>query len=456
MSGKSLLREIYLFYSVGYNKLVSEGCVPVKIKTVPLSYDKVKNLPRPGHFLPKKPNRFLRSVMRIASGFDLKSVDFSYSAERLSLAGDGPWLILMNHSSFIDLEMTTEIFKDRPFCIVCTSDGFVGKAALMRGIGCIPTKKFVRDVTLINDMHYALHELKTSVLMYPEASYSFDGCATPLPRKLGVLLKKLDVPVVMVRTYGAFSRDPLYNCLQKRNVKVSAEVKCLFTRDELRSASVRELDRALDEAFTFDNFRWQKDNGIKIDEPFRADGLERILYHCPCCGAEGHMRGSGVTLTCESCGASCTLDEYGVLRGDFGFEHIPDWYNYERELVRDELERGSYVFECDVDIGVMVDYKAIYMIGGGHLRHDSDGFMLCSDDRSLCYAQSPLACYSLYSDYYWYEIADMVCIGNNDELYYCFPKTKIPVAKARLAAEELYKIKKAERKPCRAAEIAEA
>ena len=103
----------------------------------------------------------------------------------------------------------------------------------------------------------------------------------------------------------------------------------------------------------------------------------------------------------------------------------------------------------------MADYKAIYMIGGGHLRHDSDGFMLCSDDGSLCYAQSPLACYSLYSDYYWYEIADMVCIGNNDELYYCFPKTKIPVAKARLAAEELYKIKKAAQKPSRAASIAE-
>jgi hypothetical protein len=38
----------------------------------------------------------------------------------------------------------------------------------------------------------------------------------------------------------------------------------------------------------------------------------------------------------------------------------------------------------------------------------------------------------------------MICIGNHTALYYCFPKTdRDVVAKARLAAEELYKIAKA-------------
>ena len=40
----------------------------------------------------------------------------------------------------------------------------------------------------------------------------------------------------------------------------------------------------------------------------------------------------------------------------------------------------------------------------------------------------------------------MVCIGDNKRLYYCFPKTDAPVAKARLAAEELYKLTKARRR----------
>ena len=53
----------------------------------------------------------------------------------------------------------------------------------------------------------------------------------------------------------------------------------------------------------------------------------------------------------------------------------------------------------------------------------------------------PTASYSLYSDYYWYELGDMICIGNNDILYYCFPKEGGDVvAKTRLAAEELFQM----------------
>ena len=35
----------------------------------------------------------------------------------------------------------------------------------------------------------------------------------------------------------------------------------------------------------------------------------------------------------------------------------------------------------------------------------------------------------------------MICIADRDSLYYCFPQTETPVAKARLAAEEMYKLR---------------
>ena len=110
------------------------------------------------------------------------------------------------------------------------------------------------------------------------------------------------------------------------------------------------------------------------------------------------------------------------------------------------MEEGTYHPQMDVDIGMMVDYKAIYMVGSGTLTHSEEGFHLIGCDGKLEYTQGALACYSLYSDYYWYSIADVVCIGNADALYYCFPKDGTPVAKTRMAAEELYKMKKV-RKP---------
>ena len=54
--------------------------------------------------------------------------------------------------------------------------------------------------------------------MYPEASYSFDGTATVIPASLGKFIQLLNMPVIMIKTYGAFLHDPLYNGLQLRKV----------------------------------------------------------------------------------------------------------------------------------------------------------------------------------------------------------------------------------------------
>ncbi len=416
----------------------------MKIRTQKSTYDKVMALPRAEHKPPKKPGLFFRTLMRVLGNGDLKETRFSYTKDEGYRKLKGPFLILMNHSSFIDLEIAARIFYPKPYQIVCTSDGFVGKERLMRSLGCIPTQKFVSDLTLIRDMRYALHELRTSVLMYPEASYSFDGCATPLPRKMGNLLKMLKVPVVMVRTYGAFARDPLYNCLQKRNVRVSAHVSLLLTPEAIAEKTTDELDAVLDGAFTFDSFAWQKENAVEISEPFRADGLERVLFRCAECGAEGTMKGKGTELTCSACGRTLTLDPYGSLvpadGGTVRFSHIPDWYRWEREETARELADGTYALDTEVSIGMMVDYKAIYLVGEGRLRHSAEGFVLDGCEGKLHYEQKPQASYGLYSDYFWYEIGDVICIGNRDCLYYCFPKREGVVAKTRIAAEELYRM----------------
>ena len=421
----------------------------MKINTRNLSYEQVMALPRPAHKKPRKPSKFLATVVRIVSGFTMKQIKFSYTTERMELVGDKPCLILMNHSSFTDMKLAYGIFYPKPFGIVTTTDGFIGiLGPLMRLLGCIPTQKFVSDVSLIKDMEYMLKEKNTSVLMYPEASYSFDGTATALPRKMGVLLKKLGVPVVTVITQGAFARDPLYNMLQIRKVQVSAHVKCLFTPEEIKEKTVAELDNMLDADFSFDNFAWQQENQVEIAEPFRADGLNRILYKCPHCGTEGEMEGRGIHLTCHHCGKQyelTTLGKLQALEGETEFDHVPDWYRWQREQVKQELLDGTYRLDRDVDIGMVVDYKAVYMVGQGHLTHTAEGFKLTGCDGKLNYEQGPLACYSLYADYYWYELGDVICIGNRDTTYCCFPKGGDVVAKTRLAVEELYKLKKRRR-----------
>ena len=95
-----------------------------------------------------------------------------------------------------------------------------------------------------------------------------------------------------------------------------------------------------------------------------------------------------------------------------------------------------------MDICIMHDMKAVYQVGEGKLQHDKNGFYLAGCEGNLAYHQSAKVSYSLYADYYWYEIGDVICIGDMEQLYYCFPKENIPVAKVRIAAEELYKLVK--------------
>ena len=416
----------------------------MKIKVKDLSYDEVLNLPREKHLPPKRPSIAFRTLLKILSGSELRKVGFTCERFGMEKLGENePALFLMNHSSFIDLKIASVILYPRPFNIICTSDGFVGKNGLMRNIGCIPARKFIFDTALVRDMVYAVRELHDSILLYPEASYSFDGTATPLPGSLGKLLKLLKIPVVMIKTKGAFLRDPLYNMLQVRNVKVSAKMTYVLSPEEIREKSVDELNDILNSLFSFDYFREQQEEQITVAEPFRADGLNRVLYKCPACGSEGHMEGKGITLRCGSCGKKWTLTETGYLKAEDGndiFDHIPDWYSWERECVREELENGTYRLDIPVQIRLLADMKSIYSVGEGRLLHNSEGFRLTGCDGKLDYRQSPAASYSLYADYFWYEIGDMISIGDNDMIYYCFPVTQGDfAAKTRLATEELYK-----------------
>lgn len=318
----------------------------MKINTRNMPYEEVLKLPRLQARKPRKPSRLLATVVRLASLPTLWKTNFSYTTERMELVGDKPCLILMNHSSFTDMKLAYAIFYPKRFGIVTSVDamtGILGK--LMRLLGCTPTHKYIADFSLIKNINYMLKTNKTSVLMYPEAGYSFDGRATTLPRRMGVLLKRLGVPVVTVITQGAFARDPLYNMLQIRDVKVSAHVKCIASAEEVK------------------------------------------------------------------------------------------------ELTSEELEE----LDAAVEIAVQVNLDGICMIGSGQLTHDANGFRLTGADGQLEYQQSAVASHTLYSDYYWYEIGDVIGIGNNEFSYFCFPKANVSVTKARLATEELYKMKKKKR-----------
>lgn len=422
----------------------------MKTKLTEMTYEEVMNLPKEKHQNPIRPNILFRTLLKLVSLPDIIKSRFSCEYVGMEkLPKDQPCIILMNHSAFLDLEILSSVLYPRPINIIASNDAFFGKDWLMRHIGCVPTRKYVHGMTLVRDIIYCIKELKTSVAIFPEAGYSMDGAATAIGESMGKMVKMLGVPVVMIKAEGVYLRDPLYNNLQiRKSVKTSATVKYLISPEEIAEMTPEEINEIVQREFTFDYFTWQKENKVVIDEPFRADYLNRVLFKCPHCMSEGNMEGKGTKLRCKDCGATYTLDELGYLKNDDGetkFDHIPTWYAWQREEIKKQLLAGEYNIDIPVDICCSRDTKKMYHVGEGRLTHNRDGFHLTGFDGALDYEQKPLASYSLCADFYFYELGDVVVLGNSQVLYYLFPKCEGDiVAKIRIAQEELYKIIAAE------------
>ena len=82
----------------------------MKIKTKTMSYEEVMALPSWEHKKPKKPSKLLAGVARMLLGGELKKVNFTCEKVDMEKAGDGPWLVLMNHCSFTDLSIVQIYF----------------------------------------------------------------------------------------------------------------------------------------------------------------------------------------------------------------------------------------------------------------------------------------------------------------------------------------------------------
>ena len=99
----------------------------MKIKQKRIAYKEAIALPRAKHYDPPRPSWLLTSLVRVLSGMELRKSKFSYTSDYAEILDKGPCLILMNHSSFLDLQIASKILYPKKYNIICTTDGLVGK-----------------------------------------------------------------------------------------------------------------------------------------------------------------------------------------------------------------------------------------------------------------------------------------------------------------------------------------
>ncbi len=352
-----------------------------------------------------------------------------------------PYLLLCTHKSFVDFMVTTAcIFPHRANYVVAI-DGFIGREKLLRNVGCICKRKFTNDIQLIYNLK-AVVDNKDIAIIYPEARYSLIGTNACLPSSLGKLAKLLRVPVVVLQMHGNHLFSPVWN-LKKRNVRLRADMTQILTAQELKKLSAEEVNQRINDAFVYDEYQWQKDNGVHVREKYRAEGLNKVLYQCISCGTEYEMDTDGHRLWCRHCGSEWTMSTLGELTHTATGEtlHTPDWYDYERANVRREIEAGTYGFSAQAVVDSLPSADGYIRLGTAQLSHGMDGFRLEGNfgGKPFLLEKKPLSMYSCHIEYEYEGNGDGIDLSTLTDTYYIYPQTQDwSATKVALATEELF------------------
>lgn len=398
--------------------------------------------------MPQRQNKTYAMLAYLLSSVALKCIRGGYKIEKINTDGlKPPYLLLCNHMQFMDFCVSFKAAHPHEIYNIATIDGFAGRKKIMEKLGCICTRKFTVDINLVRACRKVLQEYGQVLCMYPEARYSPIGTTSIIPDVVGKLAKKNKVPVVILLNHGNYLNSPFWDFHHYRKVPFYATFKQILTAEQVSEMSVEEINEIIRREMEYDEYRWQKENNIRITEKNRALGLNKVLYQCPNCKTEGKMTGEGIHLCCEECGKKWELTELGEMKATVGeteFSHIPDWFEWQRANVRRQLLDGTYKFEDEVTVYTLPDAEYL-PAGKGKLTHDlQNGFVLTGNCNGQDYKiqRTSKSIFALHTEYDFNKLdrQDLIDISTNNDSFYCIPTQKDVVTKLGLATEEAYKI----------------
>ena len=408
--------------------------------------------------LPKKPTWYLRPIIVVGSFFSTlfsKIKVNKVNCEKLKW----PYILVCSHASFLDFIMNAKMTFPHHTSYICSIEEFVGREWLMRGIGAFPKRKYTKDIRVVKHCLHVLRRQKNTLTIYPEARYSPSGTNERIDNAMGKLAKTSKVPVVVMLTHGNFLHEPQWDQGHKRRLSYEIDFKCVCTQEEVEKLSSEEIQKRIEEAFVYDDYKWQYENKIRIKSKYRANNLHKLLYKCPHCGKDFTMDSKHTELWCKECGIKYHMDEYSRLHcvnGEGKFEHVPDWYRWEREEVIKEVKNNTYRFEDKVRIEKLTSSrKGFVPLGYVDFIHDNKGIHLhgvLDNKEEFHFDNSPENTPSIHIDYNFKKRGvkkkgQTLDIDTLNDTWYIYPTTKdCVVTKIHLAVEALYDRMKIEEK----------
>ena len=156
---------------------------------------------------------------------------------------------------------------------------------------------------------------------------------------------------------------PKYD-LRDRKGYIEVEVDKLFTPEDLKALTAREIEDILNEKLYHDDYAWDLEKGYHYDiGDTGAKNLEDLLFWCPKCHRQHTMKSEGNRFYCTECKNGMSLkDTYEMVPLDDDCI-IPrtqtEWFNMQRAAIREEVKNPDFRLEARVKIGKLPDYETL-------------------------------------------------------------------------------------------------
>lgn len=289
---------------------------------------------------------------------------------------EGPIIVISNHESYLDPMVINRLTKARPANFVTGEFVFRAKGwgHWFKLGGAIPKKQFVVDTAAVKAMMRVMKR-NGIIIVYPEATRHVDGKSVGFDDGVARLAKKAGASVYIAHIHGAYMAWPRWSKSGMRKGRISAEFVRKIYSDEVKQLSIEELQQKILEGVDYNENDWIRENPRTYKGKELASGLQNIAYACPKCGSEYTMQfmnsGKGDMIQCSNCGNAARYLPTGLIeKADpqcVVFDDLHKWTEWERGLIKDQLDAGGFKMEMNADLFKVFDRFTFAKTGKGRI-----------------------------------------------------------------------------------------
>lgn len=328
-----------------------------------------------------------------------------------------PFLVFATHQGFSDYYIAPLAMFPHRANYISDMEGFAAFGDwLYRNVGCIGKRRYVPDISVMNNIKYSL-EKGTSVVIFPESRHTNAGITSKIPNNLGRLAKLFNVNVLVLSAHGSYLANPFWDEERARKTTMEATLRCIYTKEELKDVSADEIQKKIYGLLQYNEYEYQQKNHILIKEKYRAEGLHKPLYICKNCGKEYKMTSEGTYLECGGCGMGWELKEEGYLESKDGKVQIPEWYEWQRQLAIDKFVKNP-MREYKVRVEALPNEKGFIPLGKGKLVLNENEFILTYEDKIHVFKHVNRE--SVQTEYNYRKKGMCVVLSDKDCCYYIY------------------------------------